>query len=127
MSATALVRPITLSEQPATARRQLTEKLAAADWPRESIDSVLLGVHEALVNAQRHGGGVCRATAGFDDHTLVVEVCDRGAGFPLPRPRATPDTWAEHGRGLFLMCRLATDIEVLQRGGEVCLQLKFEP
>ncbi|MDQ6728087.1 MAG: ATP-binding protein [Actinomycetota bacterium] len=127
MCATALARPVTLSEHPATARRQLTEKLVAADWPSEPIDGVLLAVHEALVNAQRHAGGICRAKAGFDGHTLVVEVWDRGGGFPMPPSEAAPDTWAEHGRGLFLMCRLATEVEVFRRGGEVCLRLKFEP
>lgn len=127
MSATALARFLTLSEQPAVARRQLTDTLTSADWPKESIESVHLAVHEALVNAQRHGGGVCRATAGFDAQALIVEVWDRGGGFPIPRTPATPDSWSEHGRGLFLMCCLAADVQGLRKDGEVCLRLRFEP
>jgi len=127
MSATALARPVTLSQQPAIARRQLTTKLQAADWPRESVDGVLLAVHEALVNAQRHAGGVGRANAGFDGHTLVVEVWDRGDGFLIPRSPSAPTGLAEHGRGLYLMCRLATDVVLFRRADEVCLRMKFDP
>jgi anti-sigma regulatory factor (Ser/Thr protein kinase) len=127
MSATALARPVTLSEQPAAARRQLSEQLGAADWSKESVDAVLLAVHEAIVNAHRHAGGVCRATAGFDGHTLVVEVWDRGGGFPLSPSPDAPDGMEEHGRGLFLMSRLASAVRVLRRRGEVCVQLRFEP
>jgi len=122
-----MARTLTLSAHPATARRQLTEQLGAADWSRESVDGVLLAVHEALVNAQRHAGGVCRATAGFDGPALVVQVWDRGGGFLVSPSPPAPEGLAEHGRGLLLMSRLARDVRVLRRSGEVCLQLRFDP
>ena len=126
MFATTLARPIVLSTQPAVARRQLADALAAADW-RGDVNAVLLVVHEALVNALRHGGGVTRAAAGFDGGSLLVEVWDRGSGFRFPRSMPVPDASAEHGRGLFLMRRLATDARVVRSGDDVGLLLRFDP
>lgn len=126
MNATAPARPIALSEEASVARRQLTETLDEADW-RGDVDGVLLAVHEALVNAQRHAGGVTRANACFDGDSLVVEVWDRGTGFRMPRSKAPPDSMAERGRGLFLMRQLATDVRVSRSAGEVGLHLRFEP
>lgn len=127
MSASALAHPVALSPEPAVARRQLVELLGEAGWPEMQIDGVVLAVHEALVNAHRHGGGLHRARAGFDGGSLVVEVCDRGEGFTLPESEPAPERQAERGRGLFLMGRLATCLEVGRRGEEVCLTMRFEP
>ena len=126
MNATAPARSIVLSEEAAVARRQLTETLDQAHW-RGDVDAVLLAVHEALVNAERHGGGMIRATACLDGDSLRVEVWDRGQGFRMPRSKAAPDTMAERGRGLFLMRQLATDVRVSRSSGEVGLLLRFEP
>ena len=126
MNATAPTRPIALSQDASVARRQLTETLDEAHW-RGDVDSVLLAVHEALVNAKRHAGGVSRANACFDGDSLVVEVWDRGQGFRMPRSKKAPDTMAERGRGLFLMRRLATDVRVSRSADEVGLHLRFEP
>lgn len=126
MSLTGLARPLDLSTQPAVARRQLQEMLSGAHWPG-NVDGVLLAVHEALVNAQRHGGGASRAMACFDGESLLVEVWDRGGGFRIPRSKSVPDALAERGRGLFLMRRLATQVRVARAGREVGLRLTFDP
>ncbi len=126
MLVTALAPPVSLSDQPAMARRQLAEFLGDARW-RGDVDGVLLAVHEALVNGLRHAGGVTRATAGFDGESLVVEVWDRGRGFRIPPSTSIPDMTAERGRGLFLMRRLATDVRVVRSGAEVGLLLRFDP
>jgi anti-sigma regulatory factor (Ser/Thr protein kinase) len=125
MVASSLTRPVPLSPQPGVARRQLSGLLADAAWGVET-DTVLLAVHEALVNAQRHGGGVTHAAAAFDGDRLVVEVRDRGRGFTVPVSPDMPDLVAETGRGLFLIRRLAADAEVSREGDEVCLLLRFE-
>jgi anti-sigma regulatory factor (Ser/Thr protein kinase) len=125
MVATSLARPVELPPQPAAARRELARMLGDAEWTGNT-DAVVLAVHEAMVNAQRHAGGVARAAAGFDGQALVVEVADRGPGFRIPTPCGVPDVDAERGRGLFLIQQLAEEIQIVRDGSEVCLQLRFE-
>lgn len=121
----ALTRPVELSRQPALARRELTAMLTDAGWDGD-VDGVLLAVHEAMVNAQRHGGGVTHAGAGFDGRSLVVEITDRGRGFDVPDSSGMPDLTAERGRGLFLIRRLATDAHLVRDGADVRLVLTFD-
>lgn len=126
MPVSALRRPIELSPQPAVARRELARMLHDTHWTGDS-DGAILAVHEAMVNSQRHGGGVTRATAGFDGRSLVVRVCDRGRGFEVPESPARVDTAAERGRGLFLIRHLASDARVVRAGRDVQLVLTFGP
>ena len=126
MVTSSLTARVELSPQPTVARRELAQLLADAGWDGD-VDAALLAVHEAMVNAQRHAGGVRRATAWVDDGRLTVEVSDRGRGFDIPDSPEQPDATAERGRGLFLIRRLAADAEVGVRGrNDVCLLLGFE-
>ena len=107
--------------------------LTGSRWCRH-IDSVVLAVHEALINAERHGGGVVRVHAAVDHGALVVEVCDRGDGFDLPTAldadtngAGAADPYAEHGRGLHLMSEIATRVEADRDDGDFCLRLRFDP
>jgi anti-sigma regulatory factor (Ser/Thr protein kinase) len=92
---------------------------------------VVLAVHEALINADRHGGGAVSLQATVDREALLVKVCDRGAGFdfasPGPPRRASADPFAEDGRGLWLIGRIADRVETGWEGGEFCLRMWFEP
>lgn len=125
LSATsALGRGVTLSVHPGTARRQVEALLRDDRWPGDA-GGVVLAVHEALVNARRHGGGARRAEAFLDGSGLVVTVCDRGPDFdPRPFLRRSPPPKAERGRGVWLMSRLATTYEVRSsaEGNEVTLR-----
>jgi anti-sigma regulatory factor (Ser/Thr protein kinase) len=125
MMVSALARPVELSRQPAVARRELAGLLARSRWDGD-VDGVILAVHEAMVNAQRHGGGVTKATAGIDGDRVVVEVSDRGHGFEMPESPAMADVAAERGRGLLLIRRLSDDARVVRTGPEVRLVLKFD-
>ena len=125
MLTSSLTRPIELARQPAPARRELTRMLDDAGWDGD-VDAVALAVHEAMVNSQRHAGGVTRATACLDGDAVVVTVSDRGGGFGVAESPSTPDAAAERGRGLFLIRRLATDVQVIRSGREVRLVLRFE-
>jgi anti-sigma regulatory factor (Ser/Thr protein kinase) len=125
MIASSLTRPVPLSPQPATARRQMGRLLADAGWDGDA-DTVILAVHEALVNAQRHAGGVTGACVSLDGSTVVVEVRDQGRGFDVPDSSEMPDPSAERGRGLFLIRRLADRAHVSRSGRDVCLHMRFE-
>ena len=126
MPVSALSRPIELSSQPAVARRELAQILDRTCWTGDA-DGAILAVHEAMVNSHRHGGGVTRATAGFDGRSLVVEICDRGRGFEVPESPELADTAAERGRGLFLIRHLSSDVHVVRAGSDVRLVLTFGP
>jgi anti-sigma regulatory factor (Ser/Thr protein kinase) len=126
MPVSALRRPVELSRQPGTARRELAQILDDTHWPGDT-DGAVLAVHEAMVNSQRHGGGVTRATAGFDGPALVVQISDRGDGFEVPESPELVDAAAERGRGLFLIRHLASDARVERAGRDVQLVLTFGP
>jgi anti-sigma regulatory factor (Ser/Thr protein kinase) len=126
MPVSAASRPVELSRQPAVARRELARMLDDTHWPGDA-DGAILAVHEAMVNSLRHGGGVTRATAGFDGRSLVVRICDRGCGFSVPTSPEPADAAAERGRGLFLIRHLASDAHVERAGGDVELVLTFGP
>lgn len=126
MTAPGLAQPIALSLQPASARRQIDELLSVMSL-RVDTDGVVLALHEALVNAQRHGGGAVRAEAVVDQSALVLQVWDRGAGFDLrPFTSRPPDPTAERGRGLWLISRVASACEVRQEDGTASLVMRFE-
>ena len=125
MGSSSITRPVELSKQPAAARRELTRLLAEERWDGD-VDGVILAVHEAMVNAQRHGGGVTGATACVDGPTLLVTIADRGRGFQIPRSVGVADATAERGRGLFLIHHLAEEATVERKGAVVCLTMKFE-
>ena len=125
MIASSLTRPVPLSPQPAAARQQVGRLLADAGWGGDP-DTVILAVHEALVNSQRHAGGVTGATVAIDGSAVVVEVRDRGRGFVVPKTPTMPDPAAERGRGLFLIGQLADQAQVSRAGNDVCLQMRFE-
>ncbi len=120
-----LATPTPLSLRPARARQQLEDLLAERRW-RGDVDAVVLAMHEALINAQRHAGGAVAAEAFVDGSTVTVEVFDRGPGFRLPRRPEPPDPLAERGRGLWLMCRVSSHCEVRREGDETCVRLRFD-
>ena len=124
-ASSSLTRPVELSPQPADARRELARLLAEEPFEGD-VDGVILAVHEAMVNSQRHGGGVIRASACVDRDTVTVEISDRGRGFRVPKDPALVDVTAERGRGLFLISHLADDVRVARTGAEVRLTLRFE-
>ena len=126
LSTSALARPISLSLRPAAARRQLEAFLRAEGWPGD-VDPIVLALHEALVNAGRHGGGARRAEAAVspDGSELTIVVCDHGGVFdPRPFVHRSPNPMAERGRGLWLISRLATAYEVRssEGGNEVVMR-----
>ncbi|MDQ4098724.1 MAG: ATP-binding protein [Actinomycetota bacterium] len=128
MIPTELVQTRALSPVPAQARRELQALLESTDWPGDTAD-IVLAVHEALINAQRHAGGATSAVAAVqDERALVVEVRDEGPGFDVEEhARQAPDPLAERGRGLWLITQIAAGWEVQRQGRETCLRLRFQP
>jgi len=121
-----LVRPQALPPTPTQARRELQSLLRRAKWDGD-VDSVVLAVHEALMNSLRHAGGATSACAEVRGAAVVVEICDSGPGFDINRHASQPpDPLAESGRGLWLICQIADSWGVEHSNGETCLRLEFE-
>jgi len=125
VTASQFAETIALSLEPSAARRQVRAYLAGEDWSGNT-DDVVLAVHEALVNARRHGGAAVRAELALDRSCLVVRVWDAGPGFDLTaRVRHPPDPTAERGRGLWLIDRMTTTCEVGRDDDGVFLVMRF--
>ena len=80
---------------------------------------VVLAIDEACVNIIRHAYAepppdpAMHVSARLDSQELVVEVEDRGIGFrPLPTGFELPPAGALSGRGLGLMRRLMTSVDI---------------
>ena len=122
--------PVPLPVTPRGARRELKSLLDDYEWPGD-VDAVMLAVHEAMINAAHHGGGIVRVEACLDHDALAILVCDRGPGFVFPassRAGTSPaDPLAEGGRGLWLICQIASWAEAHREGTDFCLRLRFDP
>jgi len=121
--------PVTLPLRPADARRELKAFLVGTRWCQVA-DTVVLAVHEALVNADRHGGGALRLQVAIEGEALVVVVCDGGPGFEIPdadRRGASVESFAEDGRGLWLICQIASRAETGREDGEFSFRMRFDP
>ena len=119
-------QPVELSPQPSRARQQVRDLLREIEWEGDA-DEVVLAVHEALVNAQRHAGAVLRAQMSLDASSLVVMVWDTGPGFDLDfHAGRVPDPLAERGRGLWLIDRVTSTCEVDRDDDGVVLVMRFD-
>ena len=90
----------------------LEEFVASADI----IDDVVLALNEACTNVLQHAfprmnTGTLRLRADLSPDEVVVEVVDDGIGFDAMRYQAG-DLFAVFGRGLELVRRLMTTVEV---------------
>lgn len=122
-----LAGPHALSPSPGRARHELQRLLESASWTGD-VDAVILAVHEALANSQRHGGGVTGAFVQLQGEQVVVEVCDGGPPFDARHhTRRPPDPFAERGRGLWLISQIAHEWDIRRQRGENRLQLRFRP
>ena len=89
---------------------------------------VELGLHEALVNAVRHGNSEnpqkqLRVRRILTPYWLIWQVQDEGCGFPstaraVKLPRSVD---AQHGRGLFLIHQCFDDVRWSRRGNRLQL------
>ena len=112
------------------ARRFVDDVAARAGFPPQQRDEINLAVTEAVSNAIRHGSPAGEAdqvevAARMEGLRLVVTVRDHGAPFTPPQP-ALPDpaTFADHGRGLFLMDQLMDEVVFGYDDGTVVRMVK---
>lgn len=108
----------------------LSKKLGVSD---EVYGKILISTVEAVNNAIIHGNKGDRnkmVTVYFsaDGNVLDITVTDEGEGFEygnLPDPTDPKNIENLHGRGVFLMRRLADAIEFNTSGNEVKMRFKY--
>ena len=128
MNSTGLASAHALSCSPSRARRELRGLLRSVRWPGD-VESVVLAVHEAVMNAAQHGVECVSAVATVDSsRSVLVEVRDRGAGFDVERYTGTPPSASsERGRGVWLISQIAAQYELEPVGDGMCFRLRFHP
>ncbi len=108
----------------------LSKKLGVSD---EVYGKILISTVEAVNNAILHGNKGDRnkkvtVIMNADGNVLDITVTDEGEGFEysnLPDPTDPKNIENLHGRGVFLMRRLADAIEYNSAGNEVKMRFKY--
>lgn len=100
---------------------------------QESYGKILIATLEAVNNAILHGNRsdenkYVDVEISLENNILKIKVTDEGAGF---RPKEVPDPTepenleAVNGRGVFLMKKLADEIEFNKKGNSVTMTFKM--
>lgn len=87
---------------------------------KEALIACNLSLVEAVNNAIFHAHKKCRSMPikiriAMDGRALSMEVCDSGKGLGK-HARIAPDSMSTHGRGLFLIHKLMTQVISRKRG-----------
>ena len=104
----------------AATRKILALYLGEFETPSEVIDDVIWAMDEACSNVVKHafpdgGGENYRLRADLEPGQILIEVLDDGVGFDVmarPASREYDARLAVSGRGLDVMRRLMTSVEV---------------
>ena len=112
------------------ARRFVDQVAEEAGFSPPEREEISLAVTEAVSNAIRYGSPAGEADqveirVRSDEPRLVVTVRDHGPPFQPPPPSCPdPASFAEHGRGLYLMHQLMDEIQFRWDGGTVVQMIK---
>lgn len=100
---------------------------------QESYGKILISTLEAVNNAIIHGNKseikkYVNIEIELKDKILEVSIADEGKGFKpleIPDPTMPENIEAVNGRGVFLMSKLADEIEFNRKGNKVKLTFKI--
>lgn len=96
-------------------RRQIGEYLRRHAADASASDDAELVVAELLSNAVRHALGPVWVSLTWSGPRPVLTVTDMGAGFELDHPPRDATPWAESGRGLRMVSKLAPRLDAAAR------------
>jgi anti-sigma regulatory factor (Ser/Thr protein kinase) len=120
-----------LVNQPAADARHTLARIAAGRVPATIVQDLLIGVTEAVTNAQRHGRPPVTVRIWAAGDRVVVTVHDTGYGpaDPLaglvPVPSSTPDRHL--GLGLWVMHQLDIDVTLRHAGDGFTVRVRHLP
>jgi anti-sigma regulatory factor (Ser/Thr protein kinase) len=102
-------------------RREVLRFLRLHAVDSESIDDVVMSVHEACANAVHHSKSRADIVVELvlDAKSVKVAVNDSGCGLDLDQcdPLREPELLRLRGRGLYLMAKLMDEFEISIDGG----------
>jgi serine/threonine-protein kinase RsbW len=109
---------------------ELLHELEMRHWLRQDIFCIHLAVHEALVNAIKHGNQdnqqkSVHVTAQISPKIFHVEITDQGSGFDpqsLPDPTDCNHLECPGGRGVLLMRAFMSRVSYPPPGNRVILE-----
>lgn len=82
---------------------------SVCDLSSEELSTCSVIFAELIGNAVRHAPGPLSVSLEFKDDDAILHVVDKGPGFSY-EPALPPDLWAESGRGLYLVSKLAREV-----------------
>jgi serine/threonine-protein kinase RsbW len=114
---------------PAT-RRAIAAFLDGCRVPTEIVDDVTLALDEACSNVLKHAfppgePGSFELLADLRPGEVVIDVVDRGVGFNAMDSRPADDVLPLSGRGLEIMKRVMTSVEVESPAAEGGTRLRL--
>jgi len=97
---------------------------------QEVYGKVLVSTLEGVNNAILHGnnsdpGKLVNIEIGFKDNQVIIKISDQGKGFQpenVPDPTMPENLESINGRGIFLMSRLADEIQFSKKGTTVIMK-----
>jgi anti-sigma regulatory factor (Ser/Thr protein kinase) len=120
-----------LVDRPAAEARRALTQAADGRIPPAIQQDLLIGVTEAVTNAQRHGRPPVTVRIWAAPDRIVVTVHDTGHGPAdrlaglVPAPGSTPDR--RLGMGLWVMHQLDLDVALRNTGGGFAVRLRHLP
>lgn len=97
------------------------------------FNRVFLGLSEAVSNSIIHGNGlredrIVSINVECSESKLVFEILDEGTGFSFSNisdPLNIENIRKEHGRGIFLIRKMADEVEFLDGGRKVMIKYRL--
>jgi anti-sigma regulatory factor (Ser/Thr protein kinase) len=120
-----------LVNQPAAEARHTLAAIVRGRVPGPVLQDLLIGITEAVTNAQRHGHPTVTVRIWAADARVVVTVHDTGHGPAdrlaglVPVPSSTPDR--HRGLGLWVMHQLDIDVTLRDTGNGFTVRLRHLP
>jgi len=108
----------------ATVRAQLRSCVGHVEFPEDQVEDVVLAVHELAANAVYHGGGAGRLRIWNLAGALYCQVDD--GDLPKDSPAAMNSLPCERGHGLWVVQRLADEMQALSGPGGTSVLIRFD-
>ena len=108
-----------------TVRAQLRRCVSHIGFPDGQVEDVVLAVHELAANAVCHGGGAGRLRVWTLAGALYCQVDD--GDVPTDSPAAMNALPCEPGHGLWVVQRLADQVQALSGPGGTSVLIRFAP